>query len=109
MKSPVIAFTAILSNDTTLGPRAVLKYDQVLTNLGDAYEPTTGTFTALYDGLYSLSYTLISHPNNFVHLKMVQKRTENMHAVFCTQNLPPVCTDPQRYPKQRCPHLGAES
>ena len=72
LKSPVIAFTAILSNDTTIGPRAVLKYDQVLTNWGGAYEPTTGIFTAPYDGLYSLSCTLISHPNNFVHLKMVK-------------------------------------
>ena len=72
LKSPVIAFTSILSNYTTLGPRAVLKYDQVLTNWGGAYEPRTGTFTAPYDGLYSLSCTLISHPNNFLHLKMVK-------------------------------------
>ena len=71
-RSPVVAFTALLSNDTTIGPRAVLKYDQVVTNLGGAYQPTTGTFTAPYDGLYSISCTLMSHPSNVVPLEMVK-------------------------------------
>ena len=72
MKSPVVAFTALLSKDTTIGPHAVLKYDHVVTNWGGAYKPTTGIFTAPYDGLYSISCTLMSYPSNSVWLAMVK-------------------------------------
>ena len=81
LKTPTVAFTAMLSNDTTLGPRAILKYDHVVTNWGGAYEPTTGIFTAPYDGLYSISCTLMSSPSNHVHLKMM-KNGERISIVF---------------------------
>ena len=71
-KTPVVAFTSMLSKDTTIGPRAILKYDHVVTNWGGAYEPTTGIFTAPYDGLYSISCTLMSYPSNHVHLEMMK-------------------------------------
>ena len=50
----------------------MLKYDQVLTNWGGAYQLTTGIFTAPYDGLYSIACTLMSYPSNPVHLQMVK-------------------------------------
>lgn len=71
-RSPVVAFTALLSRDTTVGGRAVVKYDHVVTNWGGAYQPASGIFTAPFDGLYSFSCSLMSHPNSYVHLNMVK-------------------------------------
>lgn len=71
-RSPVVAFTALLSTDTTVGGGAVVKYNHVVTNWGGAYQAVTGIFTAPFDGLYSFSCSLMSHPSNSVHLNMVK-------------------------------------
>ncbi|XP_061182297.1 collagen alpha-1(X) chain-like [Saccostrea echinata] len=71
-KRPVVAFTAKLSKDATVSGRQVVKYDKVLTNWGGAYNPKTGIFIAPYDGLYTISGTLMSHPTNYVHLEIVK-------------------------------------
>lgn len=68
----MVAFTSMLSSDTIVGARAVVRYDHVVTNLGGAYQRTTGIFTAPYRGLYSFSCSLMSHPSNEVHLEMVK-------------------------------------
>lgn len=68
----MVAFTSMLSSDTIVGARAVVRYDHVVTNLGGAYQRTTGIFTAPYRGLYSFSCSLMSHPSNDVHLEMVK-------------------------------------
>lgn len=62
----------MLSSDTTVGARAVVRYDHVVTNLGGAYQRTTGIFTAPYRGLYSFSCSLMSSPSNHVHLEIVK-------------------------------------
>ncbi|XP_048743452.2 uncharacterized protein LOC125656872 [Ostrea edulis] len=67
-----VAFTALLSKDTTVSAYAVVKYDHVMTNWGGAYQPTTGVFTAPYNGLYSISCTLMSYYTNPVHLEVVK-------------------------------------
>ena len=71
----------MLSKDTTIGPRAILKYDHVVTNWGGAYEPTTGIFTAPYDGLYSMACSLMSSPSNRVYLA-VMKNGQRVSTVF---------------------------
>ena len=80
-KTPVVALTSMLSKDTTIGPRALLKYDHVVTNWGGAYQPTTGIFTAPYDGLYSISCTMMSSSSNYVHLEMM-KNGQRISIVF---------------------------
>ncbi|XP_055999785.1 complement C1q-like protein 3 isoform X2 [Ostrea edulis] len=67
-----VAFTALLSKATTVTAHAVVKYHHVLTNWGGAYQPTTGVFTAPYNGLYSFSCSLMSHPENHVHLGIMK-------------------------------------
>lgn len=62
----------MLSSDTTVGARAVVRYDHVVTNLGGAYQRTTGIFTAPYRGLYSFSCSLMSSTSNYVHLEIVK-------------------------------------
>ena len=88
LKTPTVAFTALLSTDTTIGPPAILKYDHVVTNWGGAYQPTTGIFTAPYDGLYSISCSLMSHPSNYVHLEMM-KNSQRISIVFPTSKTYP--------------------
>ncbi|XP_062593430.1 complement C1q-like protein 3 [Saccostrea cucullata] len=73
---PVVAFTAKLSKDTTIGGHGIVKYDSVLTNVGEAYSPQSGIFTAPYDGLYTISCTLMSLPSNSVHLNIVKNGTK---------------------------------
>jgi hypothetical protein len=63
-----VAFTAILTTDVTVQGYAIVKYDQVITNWGNAYQPSTGVFTAPYNGLYSISCTMMAHPDNAVHV-----------------------------------------
>nr|XP_034306794.1 EMILIN-1-like [Crassostrea gigas] len=67
---PAVAFTALLSKHTTVSSHGVVKYDNVLTNVGGAYEPSTGIFTAPYRGIYTISCILMSHPSNYVHLRL---------------------------------------
>ncbi|XP_055999791.1 complement C1q subcomponent subunit A-like isoform X2 [Ostrea edulis] len=76
-----VAFTALLSKHTTVGAYAVVKYDRVLTNWGGAYQPTTGVFTAPYNGLYSISCTLMSDPINYAHAS-ITKNGKKMSVVF---------------------------
>ena len=99
----------MLSKETTIGPRAILKYDIVVTNWGGAYRPTTGIFTAPYDGLYSMSCTLMSHPSNNVHLAMTKKWSKHISCVLKLQHISSGFPDSAFYLEQRGPDLDAES
>ncbi|XP_048738853.1 complement C1q subcomponent subunit A-like [Ostrea edulis] len=85
VKGGKVAFTALLSKHTTVGAHAVVKYDHVLTNWGGAYQPTTGFFTAPYNGLYSISCSLMSHPSNAVHVS-ITKNGKEMSMVHSNAN-----------------------
>ena len=84
LKSPVVAFTA-----KSIASRVAVKYDHVVTNWGGAYQPSTGIFTAPYDGLYSISCTLMSDKSNTVYLEMVKNG----------ERLSMVCAAPYTYPQ----------
>ncbi|XP_078340954.1 complement C1q tumor necrosis factor-related protein 3-like [Crassostrea virginica] len=71
-KGPAVAFTALLSKHTDVSSRAVVKYDRILSNVGGAYHPSTGIFTAPYKGVYSISCSLMSNLSNNVHLQITK-------------------------------------
>lgn len=71
-RSPVVAFTALLSTDITVPGGAAVRYDNVMTNCGGAYQPATGIFIAPYDGLYSFSCSLMTQPFNSAHVNMIK-------------------------------------
>ncbi|KAG1937884.1 complement C1q-like protein 4 [Pimephales promelas] len=61
-ESPKVAFTASMSAtaSTNRGPFSMetrLIFDKVLTNVGDAYNPVTGVFTAPVKGVYYFRYS----------------------------------------------------
>ena len=71
-KGPAVAFTALMSKDTTVGSKAVVKYNRVLSNVGRAYHPSTGIFTAPYKEIYSIFCSLQSDASNNVHLQITK-------------------------------------
>lgn len=77
----MVAFTALLSKDTTVSGNAVVKYDHVLTNWGGAYQRSTGVFTAPYHGLYSISCSLMSRISDYANVKIV-KNGEKMSQLY---------------------------
>nr|XP_022301462.1 complement C1q-like protein 4 isoform X2 [Crassostrea virginica] len=71
-KGHAVAFTAILSKHTVVSSKAIVKYDHILSNVGGAYHPSTGIFTAPYKGIYSISCSLLSETSNGVNLQITK-------------------------------------
>nr|XP_022297385.1 complement C1q tumor necrosis factor-related protein 4-like [Crassostrea virginica] len=84
-----IAFTALLSKDTVVGGKAVVKYDRILTNVGGAYSPITGIFTVPYTGIYSISCSLTSSPDNRVHLQ-ITKNGNKLSILYAAETTTPL-------------------
>ena len=70
LHSPV-AFTAVLTHNEQLGPLQTLEYDKVITNIGNAYDPRHGHFTAPVKGIYMLSAT-ICDDDQLIRTEMVK-------------------------------------
>ena len=77
-----------MSKDTTVGSKAVVKYNRVLSNVGGAYHPSTGTFTVPYKGVYSISCILQSDASNNVHLQII-KNGAKMSIVYISKSTYP--------------------
>lgn len=61
-----VAFTASTTYKDPL-PNGPIQYDNVVTRIGTAYDPTTGIFTAHVPGLYSFSVSLMGLYTNTVY------------------------------------------
>ncbi|XP_060082099.1 complement C1q tumor necrosis factor-related protein 5-like, partial [Ylistrum balloti] len=58
----IYGFTARLSQKIAhLNTQQAIVFDQVLTNVGAAYEPSTGIFVCPYSGLYEFAATIVSN------------------------------------------------
>ena len=52
------------------------RYDKILTNIGNAYDATSGIFLVPVSGIYSLSASLMGDPNHGIHVQLVKNGIE---------------------------------
>ena len=60
-----ISFAVTPSNQVTYSNGHILKFDKILNNNGNAYNPTTGTFTAPFNGTYEFSIVMLNANNGY--------------------------------------------
>ncbi|XP_062300165.1 complement C1q-like protein 3 [Scomber scombrus] len=59
-----VAFTAILGHSLgPVGDDTTVKYQKIVSNIGNSYNPATGIFTAMVPGVYYFRYTMYN--NNY--------------------------------------------
>ena len=61
-----ISFAVTPSNQVTYSNGHILKFDKIINNNGNAYNPTTGTFTAPFNGTYQFSIVMLNAVNGNV-------------------------------------------
>lgn len=54
----------------------MIRFDNVITNLGNGYEPRIGHFTAPVKGIYMFSFTAMSEPGHKLHVRLVKNGNE---------------------------------
>ncbi|XP_062619793.1 uncharacterized protein LOC134281325 [Saccostrea cucullata] len=64
------AFYAMLQSDLIVPPGQLVKFQRVITNVGDFYSPHTGIFTAYHSGTFgfSISYTVPRHSCGYLRI-----------------------------------------
>nr|CBX41700.1 putative C1q domain containing protein MgC1q51 [Mytilus galloprovincialis] len=68
-----VAFHARLSQHITLGASQAVIFDDVITNIGSAYDFRTGHFTSPNDGVYFFASTFLkTGSSSSLHLQMIK-------------------------------------
>ncbi|CAC5363459.1 C1QL [Mytilus coruscus] len=68
----IVAFSAILDHTVILGPLQVVKYNKILTNIGNAYDPHHGHVVVPTNGIYLVSVTGMNDGAKDIHLELVR-------------------------------------
>lgn len=68
----IVAFSAILDHTVILGPLQIVKYNKILTNIGNAYDPHHGHAIVRTKGIYLVSVTGMNDGAHDIHLELVR-------------------------------------
>lgn len=72
MPVDMVAFYAYLSSDTPASvAHHIITFDTVITNVGNAYHPHSGTFIALRSGLYVFTWTIRLWGNSYFTTELI--------------------------------------
>ncbi|XP_030293635.1 complement C1q-like protein 2 isoform X1 [Sparus aurata] len=83
-EKPKVAFYTALTNAGHLGPYntdITLKYSKVFTNIGNAYNPSTGFFTAPVKGVYYLQFTVFGFKAGYIAVHVYKNNQRIMYNV----------------------------
>ncbi|CAC5425708.1 C1QL [Mytilus coruscus] len=69
-KRETVAFTAYRKSSQTLSNGQKVIFDQIWTNVGNGYEPSTGVFSAPHAGVYHFTAVVMSTNNNALYLTL---------------------------------------
>ncbi|XP_036976011.1 complement C1q-like protein 2, partial [Acanthopagrus latus] len=81
-EKPKVAFYAALTDAGRLGPYntdITLKYSKVFTNIGKAYNPSTGFFTAPVKGVYNLQFTVFGYHAGYTGVQVYKNNQRIMY------------------------------
>ncbi|CAC5363461.1 C1QL [Mytilus coruscus] len=67
-----VAFSVVLDHEVTLVPLQVVKYNNILTNVGSAYDPRHGHASIPIKGIYLVAVTSLNHINEDIHMQLVR-------------------------------------
>ncbi|VDI16149.1 Hypothetical predicted protein [Mytilus galloprovincialis] len=76
IRTKIPAFSAKLTQPQTPGRNGVIKFDKIVTNIQNGYNPTTGIFTAPVAGVYLFSYTVVSAAGKYLHVYLSHNNTK---------------------------------
>lgn len=90
LSSPIdsyVAFTAKLgAHATNLGLHQTIVFEQVHTNIGDAYAPDSGIFSAPTDGIYFFTSSIMCHSGDFLEAEMVHNGNHVVYMYASDEN-----------------------
>ena len=76
IKIRAITFHAMMSDDLVSNIKQTVVFDHVITNIGKAYNPHTGNFTAPYDGWYFFTVSFLKrYSSNLTLTMLITSRT----------------------------------
>ena len=78
-----VAFTVQHTLAGTLGKQQAVKYNQVVTNIGNGYDSRDGHFTAPVAGLYSFSLTGMGYATSLLYLN-IMKNNQFLAQIYTT-------------------------
>ena len=77
-RMPVVLFSARHVRDTSPEGGQVIVFYDTLQNIGDAYDPVTGIFTAPVSGTYLFSIQACTQASQFARFQLVAESSDNI-------------------------------